>query len=111
MNAAEAIEQHRSFLAEIGEDVIVRRYAADRSNTDIPVKARVVGYQPGELVGAIVQGDRRVIMLAEPLTGLLPLTNADKLVIRGDEVAIKGVDDSTRRIGGTLVALEIHVEG
>jgi hypothetical protein len=70
-----------------------------------------MGYQPKELIGAIVQGDRKVIALIDALGALLPLTTTDKLVIRGREVAIKAVDDNTRRIGGTLIALEIQAAG
>jgi hypothetical protein len=114
MNAAEALAQHRAFLAEIGEDVIVRRYSGTgpgRTVIERTTRARVKGYQPNELIGAIAQGDRKVIMLIDALADLLPLSTADKLVIRGREVAIKGVDDSTRRIGGTLIGLDLQVAG
>jgi hypothetical protein len=114
MNAAEALSSLRSFLQEVGEDVIVRRYSGTgptRTVTERTTRARVKGYQPNELVGAIVQGDRKVIMLVDALADLLPLSTADKLVIRGREVAIKGVDDSTRRIGGTLIGLDLQVAG
>ncbi len=114
MNAAEALASLRSFLQEVGEDVIVRRYSGtgpSRTSIDRTTRARVKGYQPNELVGGIVQGDRKVIMLVDALADLLPLSETDKLVIRGREVAIKGVDDSTRRIGGTLIGLDLQVAG
>lgn len=114
MTADEALAQHRDWLNEIGEDIVVRRYSGagpTRANTDVTTRARVMGYQPQDLVGSIVQGDRRVIALADSLGVLLPLTTADKLVIRGREVAIKSVDDNTRRIAGVLVALEIQAAG
>jgi hypothetical protein len=42
---------------------------------------------------------------------LLPITTNDKIVIRGKELAIKAVDDNTRRIGTTLIALTLQVGG
>lgn len=114
VKAADALASHARAIAEIGEDVIVRRYSGTgptRTKNDVTAKARVMGYRPHEILGAVQEGDRRVIMLVDALGGLLPLTPADKLVIRGRECAIKSVDDSTRRIAGELVALEIHAAG
>lgn len=107
MNAAEAFAQHRAFLAEIGEDVIIRRIGVP----DVTVRARVVGYKPDELVGPIVQGDVKIIALVDTLGDRLPLTTNDSAVVRGKVKRIKGVDDNTRRIGGTLIALEIQAGG
>jgi hypothetical protein len=85
------------------------------------VLARVVMYQPEQLVGGIIQGDRKAIVLNDPaavvpsgkvaLSTMLPLSNDDKIVISGREVAIQGVDDQTRRIQDVLIALEIQVRG
>lgn len=114
ITAAEALEDYRASFARVGEDVIVRRFTGSgtpRPKTDTTTRARVTGYQPNELIGSIVQGDRKIIALVDTLSGILPITTADKLVVRGKELAIKGVDDSTRRIGGTLIALEIQVGG
>jgi hypothetical protein len=114
MTPAEAIASHQKFIAELGETILVRRYSgtgAARTKVDVATTARVMGYAPRDLVGSITQGDRRVIALADTLAALLPLTNSDKLVIRGREVAIKAVDDNTRRIAGTLIALEIQAAG
>lgn len=114
MTPDQALASHRKFLGEVGEDIIVRRYtgvAPNRVPHDTSARARVMGYQPKDLVGAIVQGDRKVIALVDTLSAVLPLTTNDKLVIRGREVAIKAVDDNTRRIGGVLIALEITAAG
>lgn len=111
---AEWLASHRAFISEVGEDVIVRRYAgtgAARVPTDVVTKARVMGYAPTQIVGAVVQGDRKLVMLIDTLSALLPLTTDDKVVIRGIETAIMSVDDSTRRPGGTLVALDLVVRG
>ncbi|WP_296741435.1 hypothetical protein [Mesorhizobium sp.] len=104
MTADEAIAQHRAFLAEIGEDILIRRVGVP----DVTVRARVMGYQPKELIGTIAQGDVKIIAMAEALADRLPLTTNDAVVVRGKEISIKAVDDNTRRIGGTLIALEIQ---
>ncbi|MHC2666575.1 hypothetical protein ACMA5K_24180 [Bradyrhizobium diazoefficiens] len=124
MTPDQALVSHRRMLAQVGEDVIVRRYSGTgeaRTVMEAVARARIVGYLPQELVGAVQQGDRKVILLNDPaaavpsgkvaLATLLPLDSDDQLVIRGAEVAIQGVDDSTRRIAGVLVALEIQVRG
>lgn len=114
MTPADSLAQHRAFLAEIGEDVVVRRYAGtgpSRVPADVTVRARVMGYKPAEVVGAVVQGDLLVIALADTLAALLPLKTSDVLVIRGVEKRVMAVDDNTRRVGGTLIALEIQARG
>lgn len=114
MNAATAIAQHKAAITQVGETVYVRRFTGTgtpRSHTDTATHARVMGYQPSQLIGPIVQGDRRVIALVDTLSSVLPVTTNDRLVVRGKECVIKAVDDNTRRIGGTLVALELQVAG
>lgn len=114
MTPSEALASHRAMLADVGEDVVVRRFTgsgAPRPHFDVTARGRVVGLQPSELVGPIVQGDRKVILMAEALGAVMPVTTQDKLVIRGKEVAIKAIDDNTRRIAGILVALEITAAG
>lgn len=114
MTPAVALDSHRRFLAEGGEDIIVRRWSGPsgaRVATDVTALARVMGYLSREIVGPVLVGDRKVIMLVDTLGALLPLTTADKLMIRGREVAIKAVDDNTRRVQGVLIALEIQVAG
>src|SRR3569833_1172920 len=116
MTPSRALEHHRRAHAKQGEDVIVRRWSGAsgaRVKVEATARGRVVGYQPHEVVGAIVAGDRKVIMINDPSavvaaghvarSTLLPLTTADKLVVRGRECAIKAADDNTRRIAGVLV--------
>lgn len=110
------------YLRRLGdfEIVSIRVYTgagASRPRYDYEgLRARVVEFSPEELVGGIVQGDRNVIVLAEDVVSAgvpLPLQIGvnTKLVIRGKELAIKAVDDNTRRIGGDLVAYEMQVGG
>ena len=104
--ASELKALYARHIAEDGETITLRRGASD-----ISVRARVVGYQAEELVGGIVQGDRKVIALADDVTFDPPLRRGDKAVIRNRVMNIEFVDDSTRRVGGVLVAYELTVRG
>lgn len=81
----------------------------------IPIRARVIGYRPEELTGGIIQGDRRVFILAADATAAgipQPIRkDSDALLIRGTLVTIKSVDDSTWRNSGELMAYELRVAG
>lgn len=124
MTPAESLAQHRAFLAEIGEDMIVRRWSgpsAARVAAEAVARGRAIAFKAEQIVGAVNAGDRKVILINDPaaavpsgkvaLSTLLPLTTADKLVIRGREMSIKFADDDTRRIAGVLIALELQVAG
>ena len=124
MTPADLLDQHRAFLAEGGEDIIVRRWSGPsgaRVATEAVARGKPVGYKAEQIAGAIKAGDRKVILINDPsaavpagkvaLSTLLPLTTSDKLVLRGRELAIKYADDDTRRFAGVLVALEIQVAG
>lgn len=119
MTAQEVLSEYRRAMAEVGEDIVIRRYSGpagpNRAFTDTVARARVVGYQPRDLVGGISQGDRKAIVLVDTLGGLLPIVpgrdSDDKAVVRGKLISIIAVDDSTRRIGGILIALELQVRG
>ncbi len=108
---------YRQAIVAAATTVVVRRYTGTGENApffDVSVGARVVGYEPHELLGLIQQGDRRVIMLAEDLSDAqfpLPLRKGDKVLVRGRELNIEAVDDNTRRVQGVLVAYELQVRG
>ena len=116
-SATVVLQSYRRELGQYGEVILIRRYngtGPGRTYVDTPMHARVRGYQPAELVGTIQQGDRNVIGLAEDLTNggfLMPVTPSDKAIVRGRELAIMGVDDSSRRVGSVLVAIEMQVRG
>lgn len=119
MTAAEARDSLRAQLSEIGQTITVRRYAGIGDarapiSPEATTLARPMGYQPKDLVGSITQGDRRVTVLVETnslLAAMLPLSDDDKLVIRGVEVAIKSVDHDTRSIKGEIFGLDIQAAG
>jgi hypothetical protein len=111
-------------LDAVGEDIVVRRYTGtgtNRPKIDVHCSARVVGYAPSELTGVIQQGDRFIILMADDVTVpntdsppqslTLPLLSSDKVVVRGKELQIISADDSSRRVDGVLVAIEIQARG
>jgi hypothetical protein len=117
MTPTEILTAYRQMVGEVGEDVVVRRYSGTGSNrpkTDVTIKARVMDFDRSELVGTIVEGSRKIIALAEDIEAggiSLPIRTEDFVVVRGKQMAITAVDDSTRRVGGTLIALEITAKG
>ena len=108
---------YRRAMNEAGETVKIRRYTGAGSNRpwfECEVMARVTGFEPEELVGAIVQGDRKLIVLAEDLIAAqfpLPIVKGDRAIVRGKELNIEAADDSTRRVAGVLVAYQLQVRG
>lgn len=115
--SADIIADYGASLRRVGETVTIRRYSGSgdtRTPTDVTAWARVAGYEPAELVGAVRQGDRKLIVLAEDLEGgqiALPLRKGDKAIVRGLELNIEAADDNTRRVEGVLVAIELTVRG
>jgi hypothetical protein len=117
-----------SYRRALTETVLLRRYTGAgsvRPKFEAAARAQVVGYAPHELVGTIVQGDRKCIVLADDLIangwaaprnpdgtfGRVAIVTSDFVVVRGVQLAIKAVDDSTRRINGVLIAYELQVSG
>jgi hypothetical protein len=108
---------YRRMMALVGEKVLIRRYTgtgANRPRFDAEVMARVTEYEPQELVGTIVQGDRKLIVLHEDLERAqfaTPIKKGDKAVVRGKELNIEAPDDNTRRVQGELIAWELQCRG
>lgn len=106
------------YRAVLKEQVTVRRYGGAGSNRpyfDAVARGRVTGYEPHELIGTVIQGDRKVILYADDLidAGLaLPITSADRLRLNGTkEIAIIAADGDTRKVAGVLIAYEIQARG
>lgn len=51
-----------AFLEQNGEAIAIRRITGPRTWMEVLCKARVSAYQPDEMLGGIVQGDRKVIL-------------------------------------------------
>jgi len=115
MTPAEIKAAYLDAISEVGENVVIRTYVGiTETYSDVTVRARVVEFSPDQLVGAIVQGDRKLIMLAADVenTGVtLAATQNCKVLVRGKELQVKAIDDNTRRVGGVLMAYELTVGG
>lgn len=78
------------------------------------LRARIAGYGPDELIGPILQGDRRVILLAEDLEERqwpAPPRSGDRCIVGDVTMTVISVDGHTRKVGETLIAYEIQVRG
>lgn len=106
---------YRRQIAANGETITLRRIGSPDQN--FPVRARVMGFSPEELVAGLDQADRKVIVLAEDVeTSGFPVPfddgGSDKVVLSGGEILnVQSVDDHTRRVGGVLIAYEIVARG
>lgn len=111
-----ADEIKSAYAATLKETVFIRRYTGSgpaRPKFDAAARARAVPYAVEELVGSIVQGDQKVIVLVEDLinNGLtMPVTTADKVVVFGRELAIIA-PLARKAMDGTLVAYELQARG
>lgn len=109
--------RYRAQIRKHGETVKLRRYTGtgpSQGPTDYDVRAWVKGFDPHTLIGNIIYGDRHAIVLAEDVASCgitLPITVNDAIVVRGRQLAIGFIDDSTHRDGGKLVAYEMKVSG
>lgn len=117
MTAAAAGASYRRMMTDRGETVALRRYSGsgpDRPWFDAEARAVVSGYRPEELAEGIVQGDQKLIVLAEDLVAAqfpLPLLKGDKAIVRGRMLNIEAADGNTRRVAGVLIAWELQVRG
>lgn len=102
----------------VGKKIRIRRYVKGNPalpHFDVTVNAKVAGYEARELIGGIIEGDRRVVFLAEDLfreNFQLPITTADKAIVDGEkELSIIAPDRSTREYEGVLIAFDLTVRG
>lgn len=105
---AESLDLYADYVDAEGEVVVVRRPGAP--NIEVNARARVTGYKPKELAAGMRQGDRQILLLATDLDvpewpG--PLAQTDKIVVRGQPLTMRALDDSTHRFAGVLFAYEI----
>jgi hypothetical protein len=113
MTAEEARAMYRRQIEAHGETITLRRVNVSPTPD---VRARVMGYDPDELTGGINQGDRKITVLAEDVeTSEFPTPfkagGIDKVLVRGRIMGMQVVDDSTVRIGDTLIAYKIRATG
>ena len=112
MTADQARAMWQRAMTRHGESITLRRIVANASPIDVTVPARVSGYAPEELTAGRTQADRKILILAEDVEGSgfpLPLNkgSTDRVLVRGRLMTLTEIDDSTHRVGSTLVAYEI----
>lgn len=117
-------------LTNDGENIVLRRVKgaslAAQQNVDVTCRAFVRGYAPNELVGAITQQDRRVILSPTQIDAAdWPADEADSTSLidariprknRGDKCLIGGKLHSVEAaegilIDGTLIRINMQVRG
>lgn len=112
MTPAQATASYRRQLGPF-ETVLLSRVGQPGSYG--PVAARVMGYQPTDLVLDVQQGDRKAVLLAEDVAASgfpLPfVVGQDRLAWDGALLVVKAVDDATRRVAGVTIAYELQVAG
>lgn len=114
MTPAQAKAMYRRQIDTHGETITLRRVnPSPAAATTQDVRARVLGYAPEELVGAVQQGDRKIIVLAEDIGAFpVPFRRAfDQVLLRGAQLTVQDFDDSTRRVAGELIAYELRARG
>lgn len=114
MTPEAALNSYRKQLERHGEIVSIDRMVPNVGFQAVAtdVRARIMGYSPEEIAAGIEQGHRKAVILAEDVSALNPaLKIGDYLSVRGVRMRINAIDDSTRRIGGTLLAYQCDVSG
>lgn len=97
-----------------GETFVLRRLSGLGAG-DYVTRGRVDGFTPSDFEGAVQQGTRTAIVLAEDVEASgfpLPfLEKQDRLVWAGKTLVIQSVDDATRRVAGVLIAFVLELAG
>ncbi len=109
---AESLDLYASYIDAEGEMVVIRRLGTPQLNAS--VRAHVTGYKPKELVAGMRQGDRQILLLAADVEAAgwsPPLNQTDRVVVRGDQLTMRSLDDSTHRFAGVLLAYETVAGG
>lgn len=77
-----------------------------------PSRARIMEYQPVEIVGGITAGMRKAIILHEDLAGTpYPggIVKGARIIWNGRTMTITEVDDGTRRVAGVPIAYQCRL--
>ena len=104
---------HRQ-LVHHGEKMVLRRpNFPSGPATDVLGLGRAVQFTSSDLVGSIVETDRKIILYAPDFSTFpLPIKeNSDRLLIGGVPCVIKSVNTTTRRIAGQTIGIELIVSG
>lgn len=109
MNASTATA---AMLARYGETVVLRRPSGVAQFIDVSCVARVDQFQPHEITGGVVQGDRKVILSNREIEANAwpgPPRRGDQIIIAGRTTTVQGVE--TVSVGGQVVRHNVQVRG
>lgn len=98
-------------IAAEGRDVVVQRTETGSVPVTATVTAMVRGYKAAELLGGIVQGDRRVVIAGTALEAAsfpLPFKKGDVVVIDGKRTAVQAADAVYLRDELAKVVLQVR---
>lgn len=89
-----------------------RRVGTTAAFTSVTVQGIDRSYRPGEIMGAIEQGDAQVTISGNEIAAVAwpgPPRRLDTIVIDGQTWTVQGADSKT--IGSALIAYVLHVRG
>jgi hypothetical protein len=113
MDTTTMISQLQAALAGAGSIVVLRRPANGSGiDIDVSVLAAIRGYQPHELIGGIIQGDRQVVMGNTEIEAAgwpLPPKKNDVVIVRGKTMKVIEVD--IVEVDSTIVRYNLQVRG
>ena len=101
-----------AMLARYGETVVLRRPTGQGQTADVACAARVNQFQPHEITGGVLQGDRNVILSNREIEAANwpgPPLRGDQVIIGGRTTTVQGVD--TVSIGHSIVRHNLQVRG
>lgn len=104
---------YRRRIGAHGGLVTLRRGSGEGA-PEVTFKAWITGYAAQEMFGDVLQGDSKVILLAEDLAAFpLPIKtrSTDAIWSNGRKMTVQAVDEQTRRVAGELIAYELRVRG
>lgn len=108
MTPAAAISMLDGNVARNGQTLVLRR-----GTTELTVRGFVRDYQPGEIVGGIVQGDTHIALSPTQMAGSefegSPVRRNDKVVIRGRVRNVEAADPVL--LDDRLVRINLQVRG
>jgi hypothetical protein len=107
MNPARLIRDLDRALAEVGQDVTLRK--GNTADGEVTVRAFARGYKPADLVGDVRQGDLNVTLSPTGLDAVLPLKANDKILVAG---AVKNVEQAEHvRMLDQIVRINVRARG
>lgn len=106
-----AITVRRMVLRE-GQPLTLRRVATGQTAIDVAVTGVLRDFQPHELVGNIIQGDRRVILTNDEISAAgwpLPIRKGDQVLDGTKVYTVQGCSTAQRQ--GSIARHDLVVRG